>query len=603
VSVFARQRRVRSQSLWLLLAFAVSLVLFMALAHLLAGVVSLLAHDAGDNWLFSDHALLITLCLYAMVALGCVFRYLGVRAGGAVLARHYGAVAVPERGLSRQVKQFVTVTAEMAIASRQSPPSLWVLPRERGVNAFILGDEERAALVVTQGALDALDRDALQALVAHEFAHLRNGDATLNMRTLVFLSGLLAIDQIGRILTGRDWRQQFLPFAIVGLVLRALGSVGVLSAGAIRAAFGRQRELLADAGAVQFTRQTSGLIDALTAGQSDQQGARLWGWYADELAHVCFLSPLLDGRANQWGAVHPPIDARIHAIDPHHAHRTARAAAEPPASTRVSTQLGMEVVSADNQGVSFGSHTGQGILMLALPDTLAICLMGSQASEAALFALLMHYFDAEPQRIHAALVADGDAAVADLALQQLQQRGDALDQHSLGVIAAATGELSERLDADALQALMQRLETCAMLDGGQNLHEYMILTLIAQALGVEAQRPAPPEELGLAEAASVVLSLLADAAGHDPDRTADRYRRHAKVYQADAFPQRCASEPGIVDDLQAALFVLGNQMPAARQAFIRHCAEIALDDSHATHKELRLLQFLSVTLHTPLPPL
>src|SRR5690606_1829149 len=202
---------------------------------------------------------------------------------------------------------------------------IFVLPEE-SINAFAAGyGIHDAAVAVTQGALRHLTRDELQGVIAHEFSHILNGDMRLNIRLIGLLHGLLLLALIGRVLlrsgsSGSSSRRGkkgggAAQIAVVGLALVILGYIGVLFGKLIKAAASRQREFLADAAAVQFTRNPEGIAGALKKIGALGSGSRIRHPRAEELSPLYFASGLKSNLAGMF-ATHPPLDERIRRIDP-----------------------------------------------------------------------------------------------------------------------------------------------------------------------------------------------------------------------------------------------------------------------------------------------
>src|SRR5690606_25542730 len=200
-----------------------------------------------------------------------------------------------------------------------------VLEQEAGINAFAAGySPADAAIAVTRGCLQRLNRDELQGVIAHEFSHILNGDMRLNVRLMGVLFGILMISIIGERIVlriGAGWRiggrRGLGPLAVVlvvGVAGIAIGSIGVFFGRLIKAAVSRQREILADASAVQFTRQTQGLAGALKKIGGLAEGSRLGDRAgAEEVSHMLFGEGLGFSR---WFATHPPLVERIQRLEP-----------------------------------------------------------------------------------------------------------------------------------------------------------------------------------------------------------------------------------------------------------------------------------------------
>ena len=248
--------------------------------------------------------------------------------GGAYIAEAMGGALV-EKPQTAAEKQLVNVIEEMAVASGLPRPRIYILREERGINAVTAGlDHDDTIIAVTQGALNHLTRDELQGVAAHEFAHILGGDYTLNLKMAGWLYGLLFFSVQGRDLLGlagemmettdSDGRASGLvylglPVLGMGLILLIGGSLGKMAAEIVQAAFSRQREHLADAFAVQFTRNPAGLAGALKKIAAVPRQGALRSGQALMMRSFFIVSPVL--FPDLWRS-HPPLEERIEALDP-----------------------------------------------------------------------------------------------------------------------------------------------------------------------------------------------------------------------------------------------------------------------------------------------
>jgi Zn-dependent protease with chaperone function len=309
------QEAAQASTRQLLAAFAVVLLLVVLAAN---GVLALIYRftfaftDGFPPLFFTTN----TAGVLLFVLGGCWFESLRLREGGPHVARLAGARELHASGHGpgeRQERRFANIVAEMAIASRMTPaPQAWVLPRDDAINAFAAGwRDEDAVVVVTRGALERLTREELQGVVAHEFSHLRNGDTRLHMRLLGLVWGLEMVYTFGRSLSSPDEHGQRSVGVLFGLGLMAVGSLGWAGGRLLQAAVSRQREFLADASAVQYTRNVEGLGGALRkiGHQAKHRADKLRSPQASALAHFYLHTPgrHLDG----WWATHPPLAERL----------------------------------------------------------------------------------------------------------------------------------------------------------------------------------------------------------------------------------------------------------------------------------------------------
>jgi len=244
-------------------------------------------------------------------------------AGGGRVAVDMGGTQVPANVQDPLRRRLRNVVEEMAIASGVPVPEIYVLEEEQGINAFAAGfSPSDAAIAVTRGTLELLDRDELQGVIAHEFSHILNGDMKLNIRLMGVLFGIIALGLVGRLVFRGSYytsivssrRDRSHPAVmVIGLGLVILGAIGVFFARIIKAGVSRQREFLADASAVQFTRQTDGIANALKKIGGYSEGSTINATDPEEVSHMLFGS---GASLRGMFATHPPLVERIQALDP-----------------------------------------------------------------------------------------------------------------------------------------------------------------------------------------------------------------------------------------------------------------------------------------------
>lgn len=308
---FDRQEEARAQTRRLLLLFGLTvlaLLLAVNVAMALAWRVASPGLSGYPAYFFSVNTAVTLLFVFG----GWWLETLALQGGGEKLARRVGAREAWPASREGE-RKLCNIVNELAIAASMKPPQPMVLPRDDSINAFAAGwDADDAVVAVTQGALDHLTRDELQGLVAHEFSHLREGDTRLNMRLAGMVSGLEMIFNLGRGMCEADanGRRSFL--VLPGAAILATGSLGWLAGRMLKAAVSRQREFLADARAVQFTRSKEGLGGVLrkVAGQQAQGRGRARSLHP-LVRHMLLVGP---GNANGRFATHPPLAERIRRI-------------------------------------------------------------------------------------------------------------------------------------------------------------------------------------------------------------------------------------------------------------------------------------------------
>ena len=258
------------------------------------------------SWFTQPLSFAVTGTVMVTVLLGSGFKYLQLRGGGRAVAEMVGAREIDFTSHDPAERQLINVVEEMAIASGTPVPALFLLDEEPGINAFVAGYRPtEAVMVVTRGTVETLSRDELQGVVGHEFSHILNGDMRLNVRLMAILAGVLMLGVIGRFLlygsfghhrrrgygvmsSGRGRSRSNAGVVILGIALLVLGYVGLFFGRLVKAAVSRQREFLADASSVQFTRNPDGIAGALWKIQQHQAGSLLSGRHAEDTSHMCF---------------------------------------------------------------------------------------------------------------------------------------------------------------------------------------------------------------------------------------------------------------------------------------------------------------------------
>jgi len=268
--------------------------------------------------LYPNAFVLTTLFTLGVIFAATLYKVAELHDGGGAVARSMGATPVRAQVQDIRLRRLRNVIEEIAIASGMPVPQIYVLEQEPGINAFAAGyTPADAAICVTRGCLDKLTRDELQGVIAHEFSHIANGDMRLSLRLLGLTFGILVIALAARMVlraaTNSSGGRRAAGFLAGAFAIMLVGYIGVFFARLIKAGFSRERESLADACAVQFTRQTRGLAGALKKIAGLDAGSKFQAAEAEQVSHMLFS----DGEG-YWAlfATHPPLEARIKVLDP-----------------------------------------------------------------------------------------------------------------------------------------------------------------------------------------------------------------------------------------------------------------------------------------------
>lgn len=592
------------------------------LIHVVITGISLLFGESASLWAPSTPAVAMTGIIWLTVIAGCFFRALDVKAGGAVLARRFGAVHASDRTRHELENRLLNVVAELSIASTTSQPDVYVLRHETSINAFVVGNSSgRNVVVVTQAALEAFDRDELQAVIAHEFGHIANGDLPLNMRLLVVLGGLMAIDEVGRILVAKGPDRLIHPGVLVGYVLIAIGSISAFSGKLLRAAFTRQREYLADASAVQFTRNPSALASALSIVKEKQQEPTLHSRHVQELAHLCFQSRASARWYLRLFASHPPLQSRIDALDPHFALKQRKKRntkdkheSEAPSIEELAQRPALSIQDSQHQedGNSAGQAVGiTGVLSAdGLSDRILLILSDESSCLAALFAVFACKEPTRQQDYLNSLAFSFDQELADQVKEVLTVIPEELKKDQLGIINHVTECLKNSLHKDSRSRIIRKIEQLVSVSDDYDLISYATIQLVRRKLDVEFPivKLVASDRHSIAQARKVktfdamgsefalLLSLMVEASGASAAQLDDQFQRVLKCYTQASYPRRTANETGIVNELEAAFQTLYIQPKAIRQAFVQHCVEIMQQDGYIVPAERALLDLFAASL-------
>lgn len=647
MNFFEHQRAARGTTLKLVFLFAAAVVALVAAIDAAAVITMVyLSEDYGQLDPSSVLALVIVVTIFTLLVIagGMLFKTLSLRQGGSAVAAAVGAVPVDPTTTDPQLRRFVNIVEEMSLASGLPAPRLFVMPSEPGINAFAAGfTPADAAIAVTGGALAQLNRDELQGVIGHEFSHILNGDMRLNIRLIGLLSGILLIGMIGlRVLQfggrGSDSKGA-LPFVAFAFAMMVLGYIGVFFANVIKAAVARQREWLADASAVQFTRQTAGLEGALKKIGGIPTGSRLRNSRnATEVSHMLFGEGTRRSFASLF-ATHPPLADRIKALNPgfnpaeiadlqqQYAQHPPDGLAEDvaagfapagtgfgrPTPAPAQTPASAQHTSPEQVVARAGTFTPADLkygaaLHARLPDDVRMLATQATTAPAAIIALLLAPPTEGLQARQLATVVEqlGPTQAREAAALADQMRGLAPELR-LPVVALALPQIATHPRAEQ-DALITVLDALAHADARVTMFEYCVTRLVWNYV-LDTNDPSRRSRVGngsLNDVRPVVTTLLATlaAAGGADQVTANRSLDGAlhRLYgdSARAENPRRLSWQQTLDGGWAALDALD---PRAKQALVEAMVEAVLHDGTVTAAEAELLRAACSLMHVPLPAL
>ena len=640
MNFFARQEAARRKTR-VLLAYYVLAVFFIVCAFYLASrAIAFVAFGAlasevqadGDADRFGTFRvftwdplwmLLTAGASLAVIACGTLYRRISLAGGGASVALSAGGREILPATRELNERRLLNIVEEIALASGVPVPRVFVLEGESGINAFAAGFALRdAAVAVTRGAMERLERDELQGVVAHEFSHILNGDMRLNSWLIGVLFGILVTSVAGRELMMLFRHVRFsgnkkgggggivLLVFLSGLALWVIGSVGVFFARIIQSSVSRQREFLADASAVQFTRNPMGLAGALKRIGASHLANALQCPNRAELSHLLFSSASASGFDGMF-ASHPLLVQRIRNLDPlfNGDFRAWARRAPPVNSGQPGAQAGPASASGDvDPGVAAvaGKAAPLAFLMRLAPELRETVTQPAGAASV-LYALLLSEDSGVRQRQLERVTALEGAPMAASA-----ERWRALLRHedraARRMFAELAVEGSRHRDPESRAVCVGLVRELVEADGAISLFEYMLQGRVvrgfAPGVGADASRKALPPGQVKAEVA-VLLGMLSYA-GHPQDDAAAGAAWQAGERRASSFGvggMQPARESCTLAALDHALTRLNGLIPLLKGELITACSAVVRADGALTPDEAELIRAVADRLDMPLPPL
>ncbi len=562
-----------------------------------------------------DLFLLTALGVGGLILLGSAFKVIALsRNGGQAIAEELGGRQISRATGDPLERRLVNVVDEMAIASGIPAPPVYVLDAEHGINAFAAGSKiSEGVVAVTRGTLEKLSRDELQGVIAHEFSHILNGDMRLNLRLIGVLHGILLLTLAGRVLmrSGRGSNKNAAPILIGGLALVLVGYIGVLFGNLIKAGVSRQREYLADAAAVQFTRNPDGIAGALKkiAGiGSDIQHPR-----AEEASHMFFGS---SAHFSRLLATHPPVQERIRRLDrsfkPETQPRRADAAmVEVNPSSEVAVSLTGSGATQAFSPTAFTESIGQlqpehiartHALLVGLPDEINEAAHQTTGARAVIFALLLSP-DAGTAQQQRALIeshfgeeakAETDRIAAWLRPQGPRMRLPLLDL-ALPTLTPLTSEARHQI-ADLADQLIAA-------DGKTSVFEFVLRRLLrANLLPPRSSFASNVSLKTLKSDVATLIGALARVGASTPEQMITAYRAAIAHAPVDGpWPDPSPESRPSLKELDRILDHLAATRPAFRKRLIESAATAVSHDGRITPTEAELLRAVCQALDCPAP--
>jgi len=592
---FEKQEKARLQTKWLVFYFALAVIGIIAVLHI---GFSLLLGQPLDDWEmlgFTAAGVLVS------VVIGSLVKIAELSKGGKAVAEMLGGIPVNPSTTDTGERRLLNVVEEMSLASGVPVPQVYVL-EEEAINAFAAGyGTADAAVGVTRGCIERLTRDELQGVIGHEFSHILNGDMRLNIRLMGLLNGILFLALLGGVLmrlaltsrprSSNDKNGGSIVAALIagGLVLYIVGWIGVFFGKLIKAAVSRQREFLADASAVQYTRNPGGLAGALSKIAS--HSSRLEHPKAQEASHMFFGN----GMAEAWlglFATHPPIQQRIAEIAPN--FDPQEASPTPP-----------QIASAEPSFSGDAQLAAATSMLAGLPEFSRPAMREIHSACALVFALLLS--EEESVRESQLAVLQADAALQREIGAMFDRRSQLRSAQRISLVDLAIPVLRS-LSPQQYSVFSGQVRHLIAVDGQIHLFEYTLQKLLLRHLDAAFTKARPSRVqhkslVPLLPDTGVLLSAIANADEGDSATWDAAFQAGVARLgtAATGFPLARQSSVNL-KDFDRALEDLALASLTIKKTILAACSAAVVHDGIVNDTQFELLRAVADTVDCPIPP-
>ncbi len=636
MNFFAAQDDARRRTKWLFAYFVLAIIGVILSVYGIVYFVMLYTGVAVSPWM-PGVFVATALSTGGVMGTGSLFKTMQLNGGGSVVARDLGARQIDPYTSDIDERRLVNVVEEMAIASGVPVPGIWLMDDELAINAFAAGTEPGNAVVaVTRGCLQRLTRSELQGVVAHEFSHILNGDMRLNMRLMGLLFGVLMISLIGRMFfqmfrfmrvrssgSKNNGAGVVVVIVLAGIALMVVGSIGVFFGRLIQAAISRQREYLADASAVQFTRDPEGIAGALKKIGGQQGESKINAAKAAEASHLFFT----DGGMFSYGlATHPPLDVRIKAIQKNWDGEFVasaipkvaadRAVSKEQADQRISGFSGTNqskpppldpppISRAQIEALGEPSQVDAAVghkLYAALNDDWIRAAHDREEAQALIFALLLAE-DNQLREEEVSFIKNGAGDDAGkLALHWNQQLERLHSSEKMALLDLSIPAL-RRLSLTEYERFIEITQWLIASDGQVDLFEFMLQHVVERHLNAHF-RPKPMAKMKyrsievLMAEANILITTIAAIGGEDQMASAYRATMSEWSWELEMAPP---SECGL-KSIEKALEEFNMASPLVKKQLLRMLGTAVMHDGVVVSREAELLRATADAVGCSIPP-
>lgn len=615
---FARQDQSRTRSLYLTSLFFLAVVCVVVAVYFAVQLALYLSRDTlgisgnGFEWFDLQMFVPVTVVTLGVITLGSLFKMLQLKKGGSYVAENLGGRRVSRLSAGREEKRLLNVVEEMAIASGVPVPQVYLMTEESGINAFAAGyTPGDAAIAVTQGCLASLNREQLQGVIAHEFSHILNGDMRLNIRLIGFLYGIMVIAIVGRGLLRGSGRSRNKKgggqTVLLALVLMAIGYIGQLFGRAIQSAVSRQREFLADASAVQFTRNPGGLAKALKIIGGIANGSRIASPNAHEASHLFFSTAI-----RSLFATHPPLEERIRRLDPEYAGQVRATSSGPGTGSGEPFDASVSMMAADLGAArqSVGHITPQHVdyssrLLSALPGRIRDELDDPLGATAIVCGLLLERDAVKRERQHKVLEKMAPVEVVHQVMMLEKEIRNLKPVFYLPVLELAIPTL-RCLSPAQLAGMKRYVQALVETDGKLTLFEFVLQKILTHQLDMHthAKRQEMVNQIDpLLPHIFNLLSVLATSGNKDIQTAEKAFGAGVEQLRSAGVTIGKSHLKGVsFKGLDAALDGLALAAPGMKRLVFDACCGCVLFDKKVSLSEAELLRATAAVMDIPVPP-
>jgi len=629
-------KRNTGRLIFLFVLAVISLIVITNLFLFLAfGVVDLNAETSmasSINWATVAY---VAVGVAAVVGLGSLFRIQSLRGGGARVAEMMNGRLLVSGAGDFYERRALNVVEEMAIASGTPVPPVYLID-EPGINAFAAGYTPSDAVIgLTRGSIEGLTRDELQGVVAHEFSHILHGDMRINIRLIGVLYGIMVIGIVGQyLLRGSMFSRRSKDsggIVIFGLGLIIIGFVGTFFGNLIKAAVSRQREFLADASAVQFTRNAEGIGGALQRIATHEGRSYLGNPASTEISHALFEEGSASSLAGLY-ATHPPLDQRISAILPNWDGNFDRPALQQPTAaetareTQAHAQTGrdqMEAILTGAMGVLVSDavvdqvgnpntrHVNHADDLLAeIPDALRRAAHEPSSARALIYFLVLDSASEGRAEQMAFLQDSADKGVHAEVRRIDQKVASVAPDQRLPLVTMALPSLRQ-LSRPQYELFRKNFIALIELDKKISLFEWSLQKIVFRHLDAvfditKKQRLGNKDIASLAPECSLLCSVVSYASRQQNisvEDAFDKARLELETLNGSAKLELLPADKIDFSELNRAVDKLIQLKPLQKPALLKACAACITADKNVTPLEIELFRAIADTLDCPMPPL